>query len=173
MQLIFAIDNGLLFSKALAAGQCMGMSCDWAKTSLTFRNVYKDALTPDKWDIGPSPYRFGTSQDDVKIIEAFGMEVINGTGVRRQVNQSSQVAEHLLQLEGTCVWGLEGPEGGHAMGFRQTDGVIDLFDPRMGLERSMNKEDLRDTLVRRIDDHYSDLLKWMGIYEVRRIIRRF
>ncbi|HAX74809.1 MAG TPA: hypothetical protein DCY88_02980 [Cyanobacteria bacterium UBA11372] len=169
MELIFATDNSKQFSTTLTPGQCMGMSCDWAKVSLTLKDVYFDALTPGKWDLGQTAYEMGTSRTDRKIIEAFLMRITNGggNGIRHNVGTALDVVNNLVALpQGIYVWGLEGHGGGHALGYERTATTYDLFDPNFGLLRTDNLLDFRQTLTDSINDYYSDLLQNQDIYQV-------
>lgn len=169
MELIFATNNSTKFSTKLTPGQCMGMSCDWAKVSLSLKNVYKDALTPGKWDIGQSAYEIGMSQTDRKIIEAFQMRITNGggNGIRHNVGTALDVVNNLVALpQGIYVWIVRGPGGGHALGYKRTATTYDLFDPNFGLQRTDILLDFRQTLTDLINDHYSDLLQYQDIYQV-------
>lgn len=168
MELIFATDNSKQFSTKLTPGQCMGMSCDWAKVSLSLKNIYKDALTPGKWDIGQSAYEFGMSQTDIKIVDAFGMRITNGggNGIRHNVGTAQDVVNNLVALpQGIYVWGLRG-HGGHALGYKRTATTYDLFDPNFGLQRTDNLQDFRQTLTNLLNAHYSALLQYQDIYQV-------
>ncbi len=169
MELIFPTDNSNKFSTKLTPGQCMGMSCDWAKVSLSLKNVYRDALIPGKWDIGQSAYEFGISRTDLKIIDAFGMNVINsgGQGVRQNIATSEDVANNLVALpKGSYVWGVEGVGGAHALGYRRTATNYDLFDPNFGMQTTTMLIDFRQTLMNLITNNYPKLLQYMDIYQV-------
>lgn len=175
MDLIFATNNSKQFSTTLTPGQCMGMTCDWAKVSLSIKNVYKDALTPGKWDIGQSAYEFGVTRtgqvrpQEVKIIDAFGMSVTNGggNGIRHNVGTAQDVVNNVVALpNGTYIWIIRGPGGGHALGYKRTATTYDLFDPNFGLQRTDNLLDFRQTLTDLINDHYSTLLQFQDIYQV-------
>ena len=169
MELIFATDNSKQFSTTLTPGQCMGMSCDWAKVSLSLKNVYFDALTPGKWDLGQSAYEKGLSQTDRKIIEAFQMRITNGggNGIRHNVGTALDVVDNLVALPpGICVWIVRGPGGGHALGYKRTATTYDLFDPNVGLLRTDNLLDFRQTLTDLLNDRYSTLLQFQDIYQV-------
>ena len=165
MEDIFYTDNSKKFSKKLEPGQCMGMSCDWAVVTLKLPTVHLGALNSGKWDIGQSAYEMGQSQTDQKIIEAFGLDV--ESEVHQGVANGAAVAAQLLSLgQGVYVWGVV-DNGGHAMGYQRTADGYEFFDPNYGLQRATGSDALRDEVVDRMDNYYSDLLGTIDIYKVK------
>ncbi|MCA8960748.1 MAG: hypothetical protein KDC38_09555 [Planctomycetes bacterium] len=173
MNLDYATNNGTKFSKIIDPGECMAMTCDWARVSLTYGQSRKDLLNSAKWHIGQSAYEKGVSRTDEKIITAMGLRVLDEAHVK--VNSGNSVATMLAALRGTYVWGIVGPGGGHAMGYRNatvSDKVgksreaIEFFDPNDGLYICADLTDFKTSVANEIDTYYSDLLRDLDVFKV-------
>ena len=165
MQLDYETNNGMKFSKIIDPGECMAMTCDWSRVSLTHGASRKDLLNPAKWHIGQSAYEKGQSRDDEQIIEAMGLNVVNKAR-DVAIGSGSDVAAKLAKLQGTYVWGVVG-NGGHAMGYRNTGSKVEFFDPNDGLYICDDADDFKTSVANELDTYYSDLLGTLDWYQVR------
>ena len=173
MDLDYQTNNSMTFSKIVEPGECMAMSCDWARVTLTHGKSRRDLLNESKWHIGQSAYEKGTSRRDEEIIQAMGLRLISAK--RTPVHAGATVASTLIHQHGTFVWGIVGPGGGHAMGYRRgfcadTMGreseVIEFFDPNFGLYVARDALDFKRCVTQELTTHYADLLEHLDVYEV-------
>ena len=152
MQLEFAMSNDFKFARHLEAGYCFGMSCDWALTSLKSPRSggvkYAGALTRAKWIIGQTAYETNNGLTDAKLVTGMGLKTASYQK-RATVNFRS-ACNHIRTLVGTYVFCIEGPGGGHAMGYRymrtsdvlgRAGGSLQWFDPNLGLYSFSSSDD--------------------------------
>lgn len=139
--------NSVKFSSKMDPGYCLGMSVDWARTTLTVGAVKSlDALHPMEWPIIQSAYEVASrlsrgGPDAIGAIEGNGLEVTNfdapdAKGNEIPFNQDFHtLSVQLAGLVGTYIVYLGGGPGGggHFMGFRRlgAGGFIlgEWFDP--------------------------------------------
>lgn len=174
MDLMFATDNQKKFNKRLEAGRCFGMCLDWAKQSLTLGGVnYAGALTEAKWDFYQSRYEIsvcgkGTAlQQHEKVITDAGIKITNGKGASVSPITSGTVVKELEKVNGTCIWVVTGPGGGHAMGFRQVLGSVEFFDPNDGLYKCKSISGMKVDVANELDTYYSNLLGTMMVFQLK------
>lgn len=136
------------------AGMCVGISCDWAKTSLTFRGVtLRNQLNPGRWPILQSAYGIGLRAGGQlarlqRAVEGSGLKIVNGGGQGEALATASSegIVGYLEGVDGHCVFALSNG-GGHAMGYRYEGGVAEFLDPNTGHWRGDDRDELLQLLV--------------------------
>lgn len=155
MELIFATDNGVSFSKNLTPGRCNGLSCVWARASLVYGGArYAGMLDEGHINISQQAYE-QQGASEVAALEAAGMEVTNRFELANWTPATASAT--MANTLGTFFVDVKGA-GGHAIGFRNDTAngarVFDFFDPNDGLYRSNDVADFQAGLVILFNDPF-------------------
>ena len=141
---ILDTDNGELFNITLDPGYCFAMCVDMAKSLLNFQKIGRpkrfpgaDELNSGKWSIMQSAYEINSQVNDRTLIEAQGLEVRSTIAGTNFGGNFATVANAITAIQGTTVFGIMGPGGGHELMWHRDDanGVWLYLDPNEGLIR--------------------------------------
>jgi hypothetical protein len=145
--------NSKIYSSKFSAGYCLGMSIDWAKTTLTMGEVKTlGMLHRWEWPIIQSAYLQAgntspTGGDAIGAIEGNGLTVTNADAPGYKGNEIpfnkdfNVLAQQLATRVGTYIMFLAGlpKKGSHFFGFRRLGAVnfsvAEWFDPNDCLMR--------------------------------------
>ncbi len=172
-------DQDFKFNLKKEPGMCLGISCDWAMTSLKLNGVKsRDQLNPARWAIIQSAYlinvrnilRLVPAKQFGAVVRNSGLTITNngGRGQLYRVNSADSVVMHLERVNGTCVWALlGGAAGSHAMGWRRGPNLVEFVDPNTGHYKGDEVDELLDLVRDEINDRYLGLLGYAFFFEVR------
>ena len=170
-------DQDVKFNLKKAPGMCLGISCDWAMTSLKLNGVTRrDQMNPARWAIIQSAYLINVrniitvpAHQFRAVVKNSGLTVTNGEGKGElfQSNSAGSVVRQLRRVNGTCVWALFGPGGSHAMGWRREPDVVEFVDPNYGHLKGDDLEELLDFVRDQIRDNYLRSLGHAVFFNVR------
>jgi hypothetical protein len=178
--------NAKKFSSKFKAGYCLGMSIDWAKTTLTLGEVKCLAMMhPGEWPIIQTAYevaaRFEShgGPDAISAIEGNGLTVTNYDGDAKgneiPFNRDFHVlGPHLASRVGTYIIYLGGGPGGggHFMGFRRKGAgtfiIAEWFDPNDCLMRIDSETDWADYIEGMLNYSYDNLREYCCIAQVEK-----
>jgi hypothetical protein len=165
--------NSKTFSSKFSPGYCLGMSIDWAKTTLTIGEVKALALMhPVEWPVIQSAYEVaaklhGNNPDAISAIEGHGLTVTNFDGPDSKGNEIpfnhdfQVLAQQLATRVGTYITYLGGGpgKGGHFMGFRRKGAgtfiMGEWFDPNDCLMRVDTEREWAGYIEGTLDYSYS------------------
>jgi hypothetical protein len=167
MQTLFTTTNEAEFAQHLEAGYCFGMSCDWAQKSLKSQRgqgvKYKDQLEEFKWVIGQTAYETNKGVTDQGLISGMGLNVQGHySGAIASWGALCNFMYNTAGL-GTFLFCIDGPGGGHAMGYRRvkmTDVLgrskdsLQWLDPNIGLMDFSNMGDFTTNVSAKLDELY-------------------
>ena len=152
-------------------GVCMAMVVDWIKKcheipgGVTDRSQLKSGLSLALAQTAYMRGAFGefeAAEKSEAFIESYMLDVTDIARLRKkrfslQKSRYIRVATGLAGYVGYALIGIVG-DGGHALGYRQTRGVIQFFDPNVGILQFNSGKDFAKWFPSYIKNEYSDLL---------------
>jgi virulence surface antigen len=158
-------------------GVCMSMVVDWIQKSLdlpggvTEKSQLKSGLG---LSLAQTAYMRHVFKDADGFVETHGMSVNASTSIDRKKGLKGLFQKDPLISVATACAGLVGyaqisifGDGGHALGYRQKDGVVQFFDPNEGILEFASSQDFAKWFPPFIKGEYPDLLDEVILRKVK------
>lgn len=148
-------------------GVCASMVIDWIQKSsdsggVTDKSQLKSGLALSMAQTAYMRHVFG---GDNEFVESQGMGVNTSTSIERKTGLKGLFQKDpLISVAKACAgmvgygWISIRGDGGHALGYRQKGGIVQLFDPNEGIMQFSNSADFAKWFPAFVKGEYPDLL---------------